>query len=271
MREICRFDIMNNPVSRLVVLILLWKLMKLYISDGIKSPTIFRNSATVSVWRHLSWHSQSHLKLKNVCFKPLDQNSKLQKLQTSFDIRAVRLYETFLLVLHIHRHSLPLLTSLRYLHTIDSRPLWHLQEAKADQQHPPNRKLPQLPWNLRDPPANAGNISETHATPQLTLTMPHQWLLPHVLSMQLPRPTSWTRELSLMPVASSLMLNGMQSHQDQVCHPFLRLFPLTALCLHLSIPFQTQSPEHNPSLPLSPLPPPAHPLPWHQPLLPLPG
>ena len=73
---------------------------------------------------------------------------------------------------------------------------------------------------------------------------PQQWLLPHVLSMQLPRLTSWIRELSLMPVASSLMLNEMQSHQDHVCHPFLCLFPL---CLHLPIPLQTQSPEHNPT------------------------
>ena len=47
-----------------------------------------------------------------------------------------------------------------------------------------------------------------------------------------------------MPVASSLMLNEMQSHQDHVCHPFLCLFPL---CLHLPIPLQTQSPEHNPT------------------------
>ena len=121
-----------------------------------------------------------------------------------------------------------------------------------------------LPWTLRDPPVNAGSISETHATPQLTQTMPQQWLLPmllpHVLSMQLPRPTSWTRELSLMPVASSLMLNEMQSHQDQVCHPFLRLFPL-CLQLHLPIPLQAQSPVHNPTLSLSSLPPPAHPLP----------
>ena len=52
----------------------------------------------------------------------------------------------------IHRLSPPLLTSLQYLHTIDSRPLWHLREAKAVLQHPPNHKLPLHPWNLRDPP-----------------------------------------------------------------------------------------------------------------------
>ena len=97
--------------------------------------------------------------------------------QFSFDIRAVWLHSTLLLVLHhshFHKHPLPLLTSLRYLHTIDSRPLWHLREANAVLQHPPNRKLPLLPWTLRDPPANAGNISETHATFQLTQTMHQQ-------------------------------------------------------------------------------------------------
>ena len=88
---------------------------------------------------------------------------------------AVWLYATLFLVLHHSPASTPITyvsKTLRYLHTIDSRPLWHLREAKTLIQHPPNRKLPLLPWTLRDPPANAVNISETHATPQLTQTMP---------------------------------------------------------------------------------------------------
>ena len=71
---------------------------------------------------------------------------------------------------NIHRHPLPLLTFHQLPQTVNSRPICHLRVAKAVLQHPPNHKLPLLPWIPRDPPVNAGNYSKPRATTQLTRT-----------------------------------------------------------------------------------------------------